>query len=248
MALDVRVRAAVGESLILSARAASGAVAEVASEEVLGAASNQAATADDLRAQFDRLGGTVYRLEGFDAEIEGTPLVPRSVLNALRRRLVEGLDRAPVAPRRAIAEVCVLRTLRPPMPGADALDSKAALSVLCRTTGQIEAAVAAGITTIYAEYQDIKEYPKAVEAARRGEGVALYLATPRIQKPGESNIFRFLANQGGGGLLVRNAGACSTAPSTRSRSSPTSRSTPRTSCRSTTTGGAGRSGSRPPTT
>ena len=80
------------------------------------------------------------------------------------------------------------------------------LSALCRTTAQVEAAVAAGLTTIYAEYQEIKAYKEAVAAARSVEGVALYLATPRIQKPGEANIFRFLAGQGADGLLVRNAG------------------------------------------
>ncbi len=36
--------------------------------------------------------------------------------------------------------------------------------------------------------------------------MAIYLATPRIQKPGEGNIYRYLARQGADGLLVRNAG------------------------------------------
>ena len=79
------------------------------------------------------------------------------------------------------------------------------LSVLCRRTDQIEAAVAAGIATIYADYQDIKEYADAVAAARRG-GAAIYLATPRIEKPLEANLFRYLAKQGADGILVRNAG------------------------------------------
>ena len=34
----------------------------------------------------------------------------------------------------------------------------------------------------------------------------IYLATPRIEKPGESNIFAHLARQGADGMLVRNAG------------------------------------------
>jgi len=83
------------------------------------------------------------------------------------------------------------------------------LSVLCRRTDQIEAAVAAGIRTIYADYQDVKEYAKAVAAARRGDGVSIYLATPRIEKPAEANLFRHLAKQGADGLLVRNAGGMS---------------------------------------
>ena len=34
--------------------------------------------------QLDRLGGTAYRLRTLTVDIEGGPLVPRSVLNALR--------------------------------------------------------------------------------------------------------------------------------------------------------------------
>jgi putative protease len=79
------------------------------------------------------------------------------------------------------------------------------LSVLCRDTAQVEAAIASGIRTLYVDYQDIKRYPEAVAAARRG-GAATFIATPRIQKPYEANIFRFLAGQGADGLLVRNAG------------------------------------------
>ena len=64
-----------------------------------------------------------------------------------------------------------------------------------------------GITTIYADYQDIKQYAEAVAAVRRDSGTAaIYLATPRIEKPGEANLFGYLAKQGADGILVRNAG------------------------------------------
>jgi len=65
--------------------------------------------------------------------------------------------------------------------------------------------VALGMSTIYADYQDIKEYASAVAAVRRG-GAAIYLATPRIEKPFEANLFRYLAKLGADGILVRNAG------------------------------------------
>src|SRR6185312_12534108 len=42
-------------------------------------------------------------------------------------------------------------------------------------------------------------------AAHRG-GASILLATPRIEKPGEANLFKFLADRGVDGLLVRNAG------------------------------------------
>jgi putative protease len=79
------------------------------------------------------------------------------------------------------------------------------LTVLCRRTHQIRAAIAQGARTIYADYQDVKEYAEAVAAAKEC-GATIYLATPRIEKPGEINLFRFLHKQGADGILVRNAG------------------------------------------
>ncbi len=204
--LALRVRAVVGEPLRLSARAASGAEAEAVSDSPLAPADNQPATAETLRSQFDRLGGTIYELSGFEAEVVGGPMVPRSVLNALRRELVEALDAAPLAPARSIAGGSVLAALRPPRTIPGATVGPPALSVLCRTVGQIEAAVASGIATIYAEFQDIRGYKDAVAAARSVAGTTIFLATPRIQKPGEANIFRHLTRQRADGLLVRNAG------------------------------------------
>jgi putative protease len=67
--------------------------------------------------------------------------------------------------------------------------------------------VEAGVRTIYLEFQHIKRYGEAVAAVRRAAADAtVFLATPRIQKPGEANLFRHLAGRGADGLLVRNAG------------------------------------------
>ncbi len=41
---------------------------------------------------------------------------------------------------------------------------------------------------------------------RGGTTGRIYLATPRIEKPGESSLFAHLAKQGADGMLVRNAG------------------------------------------
>jgi putative protease len=70
----------------------------------------------------------------------------------------------------------------------------------------------AGVASLIVDFQDIREYRIAVEAARQ-EGVgkswskvppAIYLATPRIQKPGEMGVFRAMARHGADGFLVRN--------------------------------------------
>ena len=204
----LKIRAVVGEPILLEARANNGAFASVVGDQALVEATNQPASVDSLREQVDRLGGTIYEIAEFVAEIEGGPLVPRSLLNALRRDLITALDSARIAPARQIAAGSVLASLRPSMPAfdPDALPTGPELTVLCRTVPQIEAAIAFGSKTIYADFQDIKAYAEAVAVARAGQGVEIYLATPRIQKPGEANIYRYLTRQGADGLLVRNAG------------------------------------------
>ncbi len=143
-------------------------------------------------------------------------MVPMSLLNQLRRELVARLDEAAAAPARDDRRPAGLAALLEPIIDRtrSTSDSRLAtqpaaveLSVLCRRTDQIEAALELGVSTIYADYQDIKQYADAVAAVRRSGGAAtIYLATPRIEKPGEANLFGFLAKQGADGILVRNAG------------------------------------------
>jgi putative protease len=66
--------------------------------------------------------------------------------------------------------------------------------------------LAAGVRTVYAEFPDIREYRQAVALARE-QAARVFLATPRIQKPDEVNIFHALAKHGADGILVRNLAA-----------------------------------------
>ncbi len=215
--LDLAVSAIAGQPLRITGSTATGASATVEAATPLEPAQSQPATAELLRAQLGRLGDTVYRLRGLEATIEGQPMVPKSVLNQLRRELVARLDEAATTrPKRTIAAGPVLPGLLSPIAAerrrqmnTRTTDSAPALGVLCRRTDQIEAAIGLGRLTIYADYQDIKLYSEAVAAVRRGRGAAIYLATPRIEKPGEANLFGFLARQGADGLLARNAGGMS---------------------------------------
>ena len=204
--LDLTVRAVAGEPLAIQGRAANVSISVVA-HGPLRPAERLPATTDALRAQCERLGGTAYQLREFVAEIEGGPMVPKSVLNQLRRDLVALLDeQIGAAPTRQVAPESVLPRLRPGIERGVA-DGPPCLSALCRDTDQAIAAVAAGIRTIYLEYQDIKRYGDAVAAVRRAApDAAVFLATPRIQKPGEANLSRFLSRQGADGWLVRHAG------------------------------------------
>jgi putative protease len=207
--LDIVVHAATGTQLHLEGRTTLGLAATVESETELARADHLPATESFVREQLDRLGGTVYRLGAVDVRLAGEPLVPKSLLNHLRRQLVERLD-ALAAERVAhdVASEPVLPALRTTLVGSlqpAGAPGPPRIVALCRTTPQVEAAVAAGITTVYADYQDIKGYKDAIAVVRRS-AAEIFVATPRIEKPGEGNLFRHLEKLGADGLLVRNAG------------------------------------------
>ncbi len=207
--LDFEIRAVAGELLQMTARTATGFVATVASESPLQAAERHPATMESLREMIDRLGGTIYRLGKIDARIEGGPMVPKSLVNGLRRELVARLDQQALgSAAKSVASGPVLPKFRERISAA-ACDAptKLQLLTLCRTIGQAEASIASGAREIYLEFQDIEAYREAVPRLRALDPeVRVFLATPRIQKPGEASIFRFLERRGADGLLVRNAG------------------------------------------
>ncbi len=67
--IDLAVRAVAGAPLTVEGRTATGSRAIVCADTPLAAATQHPATADDLRAQLDRLGGTLYQLRGFEAVV-----------------------------------------------------------------------------------------------------------------------------------------------------------------------------------
>lgn len=213
--LELHVVAVTGEPLRISARSTTGRASHVESSEVLEVAESRAANQALFETQLGRLGGTIYELATVEATITGRPMVPMSLINRLRRELVARLDDVTQPPTGSLSPQPVLpRLLEPILAERDRQRQRlhqvpppVELSVLCRRTDQIEAALTFGISTIYADYQDIKQYAQAVAAVRRdGQGGPIYIATPRIEKPGEANLFGFLARQAADGILVRNAG------------------------------------------
>jgi len=96
--------------------------------------------------------------------------------------------------------------LRPVRSGNSARPSaRPELVVLCRSIPQLEAALSLGVRSIYIDFEDIRRYPDAVEIGK--SEAELFLATPRIQKPGEQGFFRLIENARPAGVLIRNLGA-----------------------------------------
>jgi len=196
--LDLHVTGAAGQPLAITA----GNV-RVESAMPLQPARKRPLTTDTLRDQLGRLGDTNFILGDLRNDLIGEVILPVSELNRLRRDLVSKLPQTedPASGPRHNSVTCVTKLWR----ATPALDLRPELSVLCRTLPQLEAALAAGVGRAYADFEDIRRYADAVRVARgRAE---IWLATPRIEKPGEAGFFKTIAQAGADGVLVRNLGA-----------------------------------------
>jgi putative protease len=81
------------------------------------------------------------------------------------------------------------------------------LSVLCRDPAQAEALLAESPDLLYLDFEDLRRFGPTVETIRQKSKVPVYLATPRIQKAGETGFFRLIENANPDGVLIRNLGA-----------------------------------------
>ena len=209
--IDLEVHGRAGTVLTVMARDEEGHVVRAESRALLEQAERQPLTPERLRGQLGRLGGTPFRLGTLESELEGAVIVPVSELNRLRRELVAGLLERRAQPRR-----WTLRVLRTPdfRAGSPIVPGAPALIAVIRLREQLEAAWAAGARTIYCEFENPKHYREAVGRFRElANGVTLeategkpeiWLAPPRIFKPGEEWILRQVRSAEADGYLVRN--------------------------------------------
>ncbi|MDB4931697.1 MAG: peptidase, partial [Myxococcaceae bacterium] len=89
----------------------------------------------------------------------------------------------------------------------DRAPATAGLFVLCRTLPQAHAAVDAGADGVYLDFLELTGTGPAVRALRDRGVRHVALAPPRIRKPGEEKIDRYLASLAPDALLVRGLGA-----------------------------------------
>jgi len=189
VAVDLKVSAAVDKPLRIEGSAANGATCRVESESPLEEARRHPLTEDVLKEQLGRLGKTVFELNDLTASIDGSPMVPLSVLGGLRREMVQQLeDSSAVLPTRRIADESALAALRGTLPARtaeasheDTDERSPALRVLCRSLSQLQNVLEAGVTSVMVDFQDIREYRQAVEVAHAASA-EIFIATPRIQK------------------------------------------------------------------
>jgi putative protease len=59
---------------------------------------------------------------------------------------------------------------------------------------------------LYLDFEDLRRFSPTVETIRKTSNVPVHLATPRIQKAGETGFFRLIENAKPDGVLIRNLG------------------------------------------
>ncbi len=195
-----------GELLSAIARDEQGHVVQVESQMPLVAAHSKPLTTERLQEQLGRLGNTPFKLGPFANAIEGNAMIPVSELNRLRREIVAKLEEARSQPQRWTLEASA--SFRDLLPERKTPPQEAAqLIVLVRRLDQLQAAIAAKAETLYCEFEDPRIYREAVQIFRRSQTAStqtIWVAPPRITKPGEQWILEQVRRSEADGYLVRN--------------------------------------------
>ncbi|MFM8335423.1 MAG: DUF3656 domain-containing protein [Opitutaceae bacterium] len=209
IALEVHGRA--GQPLTLIANDGDGHVVRVESAVPLAPAGRQPLTPERLADQLGRLGGTPFRLGSLESRLEGAVIVPVSELNRLRRDAVTQLDTLRARPRRWTTKAEPDLRADRFRDTASAKPATPELIAVIRLPEQLDAAWAAGVRTIYCEFENPKRYRDAVvrfrelrSAASDGANASIWVAPPRVFKPGEEWILRQVRSCEADGYLVRN--------------------------------------------
>ena len=216
--IEIEVHGVASRPLTVIAHDESGHAAKVESSMPLAKAEKQPLTTARLREQLGRLGGTPFKLGDLQNNLSGEVLLPVSELNRLRREMAGELERLRTQPKRwALKTLSEGRVPRAP----DIIESgphgtqssEAQLIALVRNLPQLEAALKCGVTTIYCEFEDPKKYREAVTIFHTAHGCqsaignrqsAIFVAPPRIFKPGEEWQLEQVRSCNADGYLVRN--------------------------------------------
>ncbi len=206
--IHLEVYGEVGQTLTAIARDELGHIVQVESAIPIVEAHTKPLTAERLQEQFGRLGNTPFYLGSFTNHLNGAFMLPVSELNRMRREIVAQLEELRIQPQRwQLHSDVSLKDLLP----SSSLDTKSphlpisqTLIVLVRNLKQLQAALQAGIETLYCEFEDPRAYREAVQMVRHFPLPTIWVAPPRITKPGENWILQQVRSCEADGYLVRN--------------------------------------------
>lgn len=232
--VDAEVHGHAGTPLSLILNDREGHVVKLDSQVPLAAAQNQPLTRQRLEEQLGRLGGTPFRLGTLVSHLEGAVMLPMSELNRLRRDAAAELDRLRGLPKRWILrDAPETPRMASGTETRQTAAAGPALIPLVRSLDQLDAVLTAGapIADLYCEFENPRHYREAVQRFRSWQSSpasapspsdighsssdighsssppakpAVWVAPPRVFKPGEEWILRQVLSCEADGYLVRN--------------------------------------------
>jgi len=209
--VHIEVHGRAGQAMTLIVRDECGHVVQHDSAVPLAIAERQPLSPERLKDQLGRLGGTPFLLGSLVSHLEGAVILPVSELNRMRREAVTLLELLRSEPKRwSLKTTDVITAVSQRAGDSSVVDDKdPELIVLVRSLPQLEAALHCQVRTVYCDFEDPKKYREAVRLAHQSFGCAgpertIWVAPPRIFKPGEEWILKQVRSCDADGYLVRN--------------------------------------------
>lgn len=207
--VDLVVSGEVGAVFSVSARSDTGLTASVTGDAVVEVARTAGIDLATLREKLGGFGDTPFVLRDLSSTLPPQTTLPLSSLKRARRALEAGLlgsahkTHATTTTTALALMAQATFTKGAPPPG---------LFVLCRTEEQAVAAFDAGADGVWLDFLAMQGLSLARDRLR-GRGF-VGVAPPRIRKPGEEKITKFLTGLRPDGVLVRGLGALHEIPAT----------------------------------
>lgn len=196
--VDLHVVLRTGQPLQIRASLSNGVAVDYTTRESVAPARNRPTDRERLALQLGRLGDTPFELGELTVDSDDRSFVPASVLNEARRELVEMLLQEPQTPRKIDVRPWQQASVELPGTEAQVADRERPLSevrpqmhLLVRTARQLDGAIELRPDSVTLDYLELYGLRDSVEKLR-GHDIAVRVASPRILKPSEQKVIRFL--------------------------------------------------------
>ena len=185
--LQFKVIARCGGVLSVEATSDNQETATFRSNEILSAATDKAINRNVTEQQLARLGNTPFHFTELKLETDDATFCPMSLLNEARRTIVDQL----IAARVRLPHVIVKETKQTPDEVDCRKTSNPKLHLLVRNSQQLHAAIDLKPESITLDYLELYGLRPAVELIQSAD-ITARVASPRILKPSEQKVVRFL--------------------------------------------------------
>lgn len=208
IAVEAQLQISVGKKAMLTLTDSVGQQVSVYSQNSIEAAQKSAIDETALRKAIGQLGDTPFHLAKLSIELDADVFAPMGEIKRIRREAVEQLQQRHQQHERDrdLSELPVLASLLPKAEPTHEPPISPQISLLCRTAEQVEAACQIdGLDEIIVDFLEVHGLKDACTQVQQS-GKKLVVAAPRIFKPGEERLVRYVLRLNPDALLVRSIG------------------------------------------